>query len=171
MRSGKGVKEVDNFTNLTNKSLVFNKSKLVELHAIINKKDKAAAIQIDAGGLYPIHYATIFGDIKLFKQLHEAGARLDGSSAKGILPIHLAAFNDNADIVGYCLGRNPEQILSCDNMGYNLMHYACLSYHIEASGHARVLKFLFKNFPTEVAALLRARNNQDHHTALSLGSA
>ncbi|MBT4989579.1 MAG: ankyrin repeat domain-containing protein [Rickettsiales bacterium] len=105
----------------------------------------------------------------MFKQLHEAGARLDTGLAKGILPIHLAALNDNVGIVGYCLNKDPALLYKSDDNGLNNAHYACSSYYKSISPDLKVVKFLILKYRQEAMTAFSQKSQLSGKTALGMG--
>ena len=87
----------------------------------------------DSNGLYPLHYAAIYGNNELLKQLvRDYKADPDCTAADKATPLHLAARNGNTECVRSLLGFGA-LIDAVDQMGWTPLHYACHRGHVGVS--------------------------------------
>ena len=70
------------------------------LRHVLSTADLDIDIQ-DSNGWTALHHACQYGDIEIVKIIVKSGANINKFSNTGYYPIHIAALNDNDDIIEY----------------------------------------------------------------------
>lgn len=79
----------------------------------------------DPNGLYPLHYAALYGNSEVLKCLiSQHGSDFNCITAEKTTPLHFAARNGSTECVKILLDFNAS-VNEADQMGWTPLHYAC----------------------------------------------
>ncbi|KAL3872338.1 hypothetical protein ACJMK2_040269 [Sinanodonta woodiana] len=106
----------------------------------------------DKYGWTALHHAALGGSVAVIKSLLAAGLDIAAKTNNSCNVLHIAACNDNLNIVKYLIKTNPGILQHNDKNGWNALHHAALG------GSVAVLETLI------AAGLdITARNNDGDH--------
>ncbi|XP_075092615.1 protein ACCELERATED CELL DEATH 6-like [Nicotiana tabacum] len=94
---------------------------------MIVKKEGTLTKQVDEFAWSSLHFAAYFGSAKLVKQLLVADREMAYKIIReyNMTPLHLAAINDNHEVVEEILNQCPDTLEAVTSHGQNLLHLAC----------------------------------------------